>query len=64
MFASVKALLVGEDLSSDPVSKTLGFVVRLFSGGHLAIDDHLFSQYLVLAFIGFISISSLRWVGG
>lgn len=60
MFASVRALLFGEDLSSDPVSKTLGFVLRLFSGGHLAMDVHLFSQYLTLAFIGFISISSLR----
>lgn len=60
MFASVRALLFGEDMSSDPVSKTLGFVLRLFSGGHLAMDVHLFSQYLTLAFIGFISISSLR----
>lgn len=27
------------------------------------VDVHLLSQYLTLAFIGFISISSLRWVG-
>ena len=60
MFASVKALLFGEDTSSDPVTRTLGFVLRLFSGGHLAIDVRQVSQYLTLAFIGFISISSLR----
>ena len=63
MLASVKALLVGEDLSSDPVSKTLGFGLRLFSGGALSVDVHALSQYLTLAFIGFISISSLRWAG-
>ena len=44
MFASVKALLFGEDKSSDPVSRTLGFVLRLFSGGHLAIDVRQVSQ--------------------
>ncbi|PRW44958.1 tyrosine--tRNA ligase cytoplasmic [Chlorella sorokiniana] len=60
MLASSKALVIGEDFSSDPVSKTLGFVLRLFSGGHLRIDVHQVSQYLTLAFIGFISISSLR----
>ncbi|EFN56411.1 hypothetical protein CHLNCDRAFT_144997 [Chlorella variabilis] len=60
MFASVRALLFGEDLSSDPVSKTIGQVLRFFSGGHLSIDVLHFSQYLTLAFIGFISISSLR----
>jgi hypothetical protein len=64
MFASVKALLFGEDLSSDPVSRTLGLVLRFFSGGHIAFDAHLFSQYLTLAFIGFISISSLRCAAG
>lgn len=59
----MKALIFGEDFSSDPVSKTLGFGLRLFSGGALSLDVHLFSQYLTLAFIGFISISSLRLVG-
>ena len=60
MFASSKALVFGEDLSSDPVSKTLGFVLRTFSGGHVRLDVALFSQYLTLAFIGFISVTSLR----
>ena len=60
MFASTKALVVGEDLSSDPVSRTLGLLLRVFSGGAVRLDVQLFSQYLTLAFIGFISISSLQ----
>lgn len=60
MFASCKALAVGEDTSSDPVSKTLAFVLRIFSGGTFSLDVKMFSQYLTLAFVGFISITSLR----
>lgn len=60
MFASSKALIVGEDTSSDPVSRTLAFVLRFFTGGSFTLDVHVFSQYLTLAFVGFISISSLR----
>eukprot|EP00889_Picochlorum_renovo_P006817 jgi/Picre1/33847/NNA_001326.t1 len=60
MFASSKALVVGEDTSSDPVSKTLAFILRFFSGGSLRLDVQAFSQYLTLAFVGFISITSLR----
>ena len=60
MFASTKALIVGEDTSSDPVSRGLGFFLRLFSGGTVKLDVAVFSQYLTLAFIGFISVTSLR----
>jgi hypothetical protein len=60
MFASTKALAVGEDTSSDPVSRTLGAGLRLFSGGAVDLDAAAFSQYLTLAFIGFISVTSLR----
>ena len=38
MFASVRALAFGEDTSSDPVSKTLGLLLRAFSGGHVQLD--------------------------
>lgn len=38
MFASTKALVFGEDMSSDPVSRTLGLLLRVFSGGHVQID--------------------------
>lgn len=60
MFASSKALLVGEDTSQDPVSKAIGLILRIFSGGTVTIDVTVFSQYLTLAFVGIISITSLR----
>lgn len=60
MFASLKALLVGEDTSQDPVSKAIGLVLRVFSGGTVKLDVAVFSQYLTLAFVGIISITSLR----
>ena len=60
MFASSRALLFGEDASSDPVSKSLAVILRLFSGGTLRIDVAAFSQYLTMIFVGFISVSSLR----
>lgn len=60
MFASTAALIVGEDTSSDPISKALGFIVRLSSGGTLRLNVAMFSQYLTLVFIGFISVTSLR----
>ena len=44
MFASARALLFGEDPESDPVSRTLGLLLRAASGGHIALDVHLFSQ--------------------
>jgi hypothetical protein len=60
MFASTKALVLGEDTSSDPVSRSLGFVLGLFSGGTVKLNVSVFSQYLTLIFIGFISVTSLR----
>ena len=60
MVASFMALLVGEDTSSDPVSKTIALVLRVFTGGNITIDVRIISQYLTLAFVGFISVTSLR----
>jgi hypothetical protein len=60
MFASTKALFLGEDTSSDPVSRSLGFVLGFFSGGAVKLNVSVFSQYLTLIFIGFISVTSLR----
>ncbi|KAK9914979.1 hypothetical protein WJX75_003304 [Coccomyxa subellipsoidea] len=60
MFFCVKALMFGEDFTSDPVSKALGFCLRSFSKGRLVINLQLFSQYITLFFIGCISVSSLR----
>ena len=44
MFFSVKALVFGEDFTTDPVSKALGFCLRSFSKGRLALNLQLFSQ--------------------
>lgn len=44
MFAAVRALAVGEDLRSDPVSMALGMGLAAFSRGHLAINAQLLSQ--------------------
>lgn len=60
MIASFLALLLGEDTSSDPVSKTIAVVLRVFTGGSITIDVQMISQYMTLAFVGFISITSLR----
>mmetsp|Transcript_21307 Transcript_21307/g.64114 ORF Transcript_21307/g.64114 Transcript_21307/m.64114 type:complete len:476 (-) Transcript_21307:3142-4569(-) len=60
MYACVRALIWGEDFTSDPVSKAVGYALRYFSGGTLTVNVPLMSQYLTLAFIGFLSASSMR----
>ena len=44
MFTSVRALIVGENMSTDPVSKAIGIVLGTFSHGHLVVDARLLSQ--------------------
>lgn len=44
MFFSAKALMFGEDFTTDPVSKALGFCLRSFSKGRLVVNLQLFSQ--------------------
>jgi hypothetical protein len=44
MFFSVKALLYGEDFTSDPVSTAVGFCLRAFSRGRLVVNLQQFSQ--------------------
>ncbi|KAF8063751.1 GTG2 [Scenedesmus sp. PABB004] len=58
--ASAKALAVGEDFSSDPVSRWLGFVLRRLSHDRLVLDPALLSQYVTLLFVGTISALSIR----
>lgn len=60
VLASFKALLVGEDFSSDPVSRSLGFALRRLSHDQLVIDPVQLSQYVTLLFIGTISALSIR----
>ena len=42
----MRALMFGEDFTSDPVSRVLGYVLRYFSKGHLAVNVQLVSQVL------------------
>ncbi len=44
MFSAVRALALGEDLHSDPVSTALGLGLAAFTRGHLAISGQLLSQ--------------------
>ena len=44
MLFSVKALLFGEDFTTDPVSKAIAFCLRSFSRGHLVENLQMFSQ--------------------
>ncbi|GBG00031.1 hypothetical protein Rsub_12761 [Raphidocelis subcapitata] len=58
--ASLKALALGEDLSSDPISSTLRFALRRLSHGRVVVDPALLNQYVSLAFVGAISALSIR----
>ncbi|KAK9807389.1 hypothetical protein WJX73_010862 [Symbiochloris irregularis] len=60
MFTSLRGLIFGEDLTTDPASKAIGMVLGAFSHGQLVVDVRILSQYLTLVFIGGISASSLR----
>ncbi|WIA34566.1 hypothetical protein OEZ86_012887 [Tetradesmus obliquus] len=60
VLTSAKALLFGEDFSSDPVSRSLGFALRRLSHEKLVIDPALLNQYVTLLFIGTISALSIR----
>ncbi|GMH35755.1 hypothetical protein BSKO_03623 [Bryopsis sp. KO-2023] len=60
MYASLKSLVFGEDYSSDPVSKFLGFGLRTFSHGSINIDVEVTAQYVTLVFIGSVCAMSLR----
>lgn len=59
--ASLKGLAFGEeDFKSDPVSRSLGFILRRVSHGAISIDPSALNQYVTLAFIGTISALSIR----
>ena len=44
MYSCVRALIYGEDFSSDPVSRALGLIVHLFSGGQVQINTAIVAQ--------------------
>eukprot|EP00873_Tetraselmis_striata_P001407 jgi/Tetstr1/421671/TSEL_012610.t1 len=57
---SIKNLVFGDDFTSDPASKFVGFAVRNLTGGSINVDIAVLSQYVTLIFIGVISVNSLR----
>ena len=58
--ACLKSVLFGDDFTSDPASRVLGLAVRIFSAGSIKIDAAALSQYVTIAFVGFITFNSLR----
>lgn len=60
MYASLKSLIFGDDFSSDPVSRSLGWGLKWFSHGSIDIDLEITAQYVTLVFIGGMCASSLR----
>ena len=60
MLACLKSVLLGDDMTTDPVSRLLGLALRLFSGGAVHLDKKAASQYITLLFVGFVSFNSLR----
>ena len=44
VYTALRALAFGEDFTSDPVSKILGYGLRYFSRGAVAINVQLISQ--------------------
>ncbi|GAX79959.1 hypothetical protein CEUSTIGMA_g7398.t1 [Chlamydomonas eustigma] len=60
MYSSLKSLIWGEDLASDPVGFFLSLALKRMSHGELVLDVQVVSQYLTLVFIAAISVMSLR----
>ena len=60
MYFSLKSLIWGEDLASDPVGTFLSFALKRVSHGTIVVDVALLSQYVTLLFIGGISACSVR----
>ena len=60
MYTSLKCLIWGEELVSDPVGFILSLALKWISKGSLILDVVVISQYLTLVFIAAISVMSLR----
>lgn len=60
MLTCVKALLVGEDFTSDPVGAFVSFTLNRVSHGSIVVDVQVLSQYMTLLFIAAISAMSVR----
>lgn len=60
MFTSFKALLVGEDFSSDSVGRLLAALLWRGLRGTVDIDVAVTSQYVTLLLVGVLSVMSIR----
>ena len=60
MFICLKSVLFGDDFTSDPATRALGLALRVFSRGSVTVNVAALSQYITIAFVGFISFNSLR----
>ncbi len=49
IFTCLRALIFGEDFSSDPVSRVFGLIVHKSSGGQVQVDTAILSQVRPLA---------------
>jgi len=55
IFTCLRALIFGEDFSSDPVSRVFGLIVHKSSGGQVQLDTAILSQVRPLAFLQLVT---------
>lgn len=60
MLSSLRSLILGEDFRGDPLSQFLQAALSWLTHGRVSLDVKQVSQYLTLAFVGFVSTNSLR----
>lgn len=60
MLSSLRSLVLGEDFRGDPLSQMLQAALSWMTHGRVSLDVKQVSQYLTLAFVGFVSTNSLR----
>ncbi len=56
IFTCLRALIFGEDFSSDPVSRVFGLIVHKSSGGQVQLDTAILSQVCPLASLQLVTL--------
>ncbi len=56
IFTCLRALIFGEDFSSDPVSRVFGLIVHKSSGGQVQVDTAILSQVWPLASLQLVTV--------
>lgn len=56
IFTCLRALIFGEDFSSDPVSRVFGLIVHKSSGGQVQLDTAILSQVRQLASLQIVTV--------